>query len=82
MLVNQIAHDRRLRTAKSFRALLQQRDVLPIHFQCDCFHAGKVLSSWQQVNTDTVAVLDDRILMKQRGRAFLVALPKCPVEVV
>jgi Rad3-related DNA helicase len=37
---------------------------------------------WQQVNTGTAAVLDDRILMKQHSRAFLDALPKYPVEVV
>jgi len=27
-------------------------------------------------------VLDNRILVKRYGRAFLDALPKCPVEVV
>ena len=29
-----------------------------------------------------VVILDNRILAKQYGKAFLDALPKCPVEVV
>jgi hypothetical protein len=82
MLVNQIAHDSRLRTAKRLRPLLQEGDVPPVHFQRDCFHGRKVLSLWQQVNTGIIVVLDNRIPAKQYGQAFLDALPKCPVEVV
>ena len=82
MFVNQIAHHRRLRTAQHLRPLLQERDVLPVHFQRDGFHAGKVLSARQGVNTGIVVVLDNRILTKQYGQAFLDALPKCPVEIV
>jgi len=37
---------------------------------------------WQQVNTGTIVVLDNRVLTKQCGQAFLDALPKCPVEIV
>ncbi len=33
-------------------------------------------------DTGIIVVLDNRILMKQYGRAFIDALPKCPVEVV
>jgi ATP-dependent DNA helicase DinG len=29
-----------------------------------------------------IVVLDNRILAKQYGQAFLDALPKCPVEIV
>jgi ATP-dependent DNA helicase DinG len=35
-----------------------------------------------KTDTGIVVVLDNRILMKQYGRAFMEALPKCPVEVV
>jgi ATP-dependent DNA helicase DinG len=37
---------------------------------------------WQNVNTGTIVVLDNRALTKQYGHAFLDALPKCPVEIV
>jgi Rad3-related DNA helicase len=37
---------------------------------------------WQNVNTSTIAVLDNRALTKQYSQAFLDALPKCPVEIV
>jgi ATP-dependent DNA helicase DinG len=33
-------------------------------------------------DTGIVAVLDNRVLNKRYGQAFLDALPKCPVEVV
>ena len=35
-----------------------------------------------KTDTGIVVVLDNRILAKQYGRAFLESLPKCPVEVV
>jgi len=35
-----------------------------------------------KTDTGIVVVLDNRILVKRYGRAFLDALPKCPVEVV
>jgi ATP-dependent DNA helicase DinG len=35
-----------------------------------------------KTDTGIVVVLDNRILVKQYGKAFLDALPKCPVEVV
>ncbi len=35
-----------------------------------------------KTDTGIIVVLDNRILMKQYGRAFLEALPSCPVEVV
>ena len=35
-----------------------------------------------KTDTGIIVVLDNRILAKQYGRAFLEALPKCPVEVV
>jgi len=35
-----------------------------------------------KTDTGIVVVLDNRILVKQYGQAFLAALPKCPVEVV
>jgi len=35
-----------------------------------------------KTDTGIVVVLDNRILVKQYGQAFLDALPKCPVEVV
>ena len=35
-----------------------------------------------KTDTGIVVVLDNRILAKQYGRAFLDALPKCPVEIV
>ena len=82
MLVNQIANDGRPRTAQRLCPLLQQHDLLAFHFQCDGFHAGKVFSSWQQVNTGIIVVLDNRILTKQYGQAFLDALPQCPMEVI
>jgi len=43
---------------------------------------GKVLPSRQYVNTGFIALLDNRILTKQYGQAFLDALPKCPVQIV
>src|SRR6266487_6727088 len=52
MLVNQIAHDRCLRTAKSLRLFLQESNVSAIHFQRNCFHAPRVFLSWQTVNTE------------------------------
>ncbi len=82
MLVNQIAHDRRLGTAKRLRLSFQEGDMFAIHFKCDCFHAAKVFLLWQQVNTGIIVVLDNRILTKRYGRFFLDALPKCPVEIV
>ncbi len=82
MLVNQIAHDGRLRPPQCLRLLFQQRNVLLIHFQGDRFHAAKVLPTRQQVNTGIVVVLDNRVLSKKYGQAFLDALPKCPVEIV
>jgi ATP-dependent DNA helicase DinG len=35
-----------------------------------------------KTDTGIIVVLDNRVLMKQYGRAFMEALPKCPVEVV
>jgi ATP-dependent DNA helicase DinG len=35
-----------------------------------------------KTDTGVVAVLDNRILTKQYGQAFLASIPKCPVEVV
>ena len=35
-----------------------------------------------KTDTGIIVVLDNRILVKQYGKAFLEALPKCPVEVV
>ena len=35
-----------------------------------------------KTDTGIVVVLDNRILTKQYGQAFLDALPKCPVEIV
>ena len=35
-----------------------------------------------KTDTGIIVVLDNRILLKQYGRAFLDALPKCPVEIV
>jgi ATP-dependent DNA helicase DinG len=35
-----------------------------------------------KTDTGIIVVLDNRLLTKQYGRAFLDALPKCPVEVV
>jgi ATP-dependent DNA helicase DinG len=35
-----------------------------------------------KTDTGIVVVLDNRILVKQYGKAFLDALPKCPVEIV
>jgi ATP-dependent DNA helicase DinG len=35
-----------------------------------------------KTDTGIIAVLDNRILTKQYGQAFLDALPKCPVEIV
>ena len=82
MLVNQIPHNRSLRTAQRLRPFLQEHDVLPLHFQGDGFHAAKVFLSWQNVNTGIIVVLDNRVLTKQYGQAFLDALPKCPVKIV
>ena len=82
MLVNQIAHHRRLGTAQRFGTLIQKRNVPAIHFQRDGFHVPKVLPLRQQVNTGIIVVLDNRILTKQYGQSFLDALPKCPVEIV
>jgi ATP-dependent DNA helicase DinG len=41
---------------------------------------GRLIRS--KTDTGIVVVLDNRILAKQYGRAFLEALPKCPIEVV
>jgi len=35
-----------------------------------------------KTDTGIIVVLDNRILTKQYGQAFLDALPKCPVEIV
>jgi ATP-dependent DNA helicase DinG len=35
-----------------------------------------------KTDTGIVAVLDNRILTKQYGQAFLASIPRCPVEVV
>jgi len=35
-----------------------------------------------KTDTGIVVILDNRILLKQYGRAFLRALPKCPVEII
>jgi len=35
-----------------------------------------------KTDTGIIVVLDNRVLVKQYGRAFLEALPKCPVEIV
>jgi len=44
---------------------------------------AKVFLLWQNVNTGIiVVVLDNRVLTKQYGHAFLDALPQCPVEIV
>jgi ATP-dependent DNA helicase DinG len=43
---------------------------------------AKVFLLWQNVNTGIIVVLDNRVLTKQYGQAFLDALPKCPVEIV
>ncbi len=42
--------------------------------------AGRLIRS--RTDTGIVVVLDNRILTKQYGQAFLAALPKCPVEIV
>jgi len=65
MLVNQIPHNRSLRTPQRLRLFLQERDVLPLHFQGDGFHAAKVFLLWQNVNTGIIVVLDKRVLTKQ-----------------
>jgi ATP-dependent DNA helicase DinG len=41
---------------------------------------GRLIRS--KTDTGIIVVLDNRILLKQYGRAFLEALPKCPVEIV
>ena len=82
VLINQIPHDSRSRTTQRLRLFLQERDMLPLHFQGDGFHAAKVFLLWQNVNTGIIVVLDNRVLTKQYGQAFLDALPKCPVEIV
>ena len=82
MLVNQIPHNRSLRTAKRLCPFLQERDLFPLHFQSDGFHAAKVFLLWQNVNTGIIVVLDNCVLTEQYGQAFLDALPKCPVEIV
>jgi ATP-dependent DNA helicase DinG len=41
---------------------------------------GRLIRS--KSDTGVVAVLDNRVLTKRYGRAFLDAAPKCPVEVV
>jgi hypothetical protein len=51
MLVNQIAHDGRLGTAKRLRLLLQECDLFTFQFQGDSFHVAKVFLLWQKVNT-------------------------------
>jgi len=33
-------------------------------------------------DTGIIVVLDNRLLTKQYGRAFVEALPKCPIEIV
>jgi len=35
-----------------------------------------------KTDTGIVVVLDNRILTKQYGQAFLASIPKCPVEVI
>ena len=35
-----------------------------------------------KTDTGIIVVLDNRVLTKQYGRAFMEALPKCPVEIV
>ncbi|HWI59531.1 MAG TPA: helicase C-terminal domain-containing protein, partial [Bacillota bacterium] len=35
-----------------------------------------------KADTGIIVVLDNRILAKQYGRAFLEAMPKCPLETV
>ncbi|HXO97450.1 MAG TPA: helicase C-terminal domain-containing protein [Chthoniobacterales bacterium] len=35
-----------------------------------------------QTDTGMVVILDNRILSKAYGRAFLQALPECPIEIV
>lgn len=35
-----------------------------------------------KTDTGIVVILDNRILLKQYGRAFLTALPKCPIEII
>jgi ATP-dependent DNA helicase DinG len=35
-----------------------------------------------KTDTGIIVVLDNRVLTKQYGQAFLDALPKCPVEIV
>ena len=35
-----------------------------------------------RTDTGIIVVLDNRVLTKQYGQAFLDALPKCPVEIV
>ena len=42
--------------------------------------AGRLIRT--KTDTGIVVVLDNRILTKQYGQAFLAALPKCPVEIV
>lgn len=43
--------------------------------------ANSVLVS-RMADTGIVVVLDNRVLAKRYGQAFLDALPKCPMEVV
>lgn len=47
----------------------------------NCYQdAGRLIRT--KTATDIVVVLDNRILTKQYGEAFIDALPKCPVEIV
>jgi ATP-dependent DNA helicase DinG len=41
---------------------------------------GRLIRS--KTDTGVVAVLDNRILTKKYGQAFLAAAPKCPVEIL
>jgi ATP-dependent DNA helicase DinG len=40
---------------------------------------GRLIRS--KTDTGTIVILDSRIVSKPYGRAFLKAMPKCPVEI-
>ena len=46
----------------------------------DAMAMGRLIRA--KTDTGIVVVLDNRILTKKYGQAFLASIPKCPVEVV
>ena len=82
VLINQIPHDSRLRTTQRLRLFLQERDMLPLPEAILKFRQGVGRLIRTKTDTGIIVVLDNRVLTKQYGQAFLDALPKCPVEIV